>query len=194
MVHESNDSDTLKRILHEATPLFVAGGYEGVSMREIAAAVGITKAALYYHFRDKEELFMAILNASLEEIGGVLDRAEAAGPGARGRIGEAMQGLLELPAERRALIRVASQEMVHVSPDVRAAFNVVYQQVFVGRLASMLEAGMRDGEVKPIDPQLATWLLLGMAYPFFHPAYGTESMTEVAATLTSVFFEGLGTA
>jgi AcrR family transcriptional regulator len=193
MAREAGEADTLQRILQEATSLFVARGYEGVSMREIGEAVGITKAALYYHFQDKEDLFMAILNASLEEISGVLDRAEAAGQDARGRIEETVRGLLALPAERRALIRVASQEMVHVRPEVRAAFNEVYQRKFVGRIAGMLDDGMRRGELRAMDPQLGAWLLLGMAYPFFQPAHGAQPIKEIGETLVGVFFEGMGT-
>lgn len=192
MARENGDSDTLGRILEEATRLFVDGGYEGVSIREIAEAVGITKAALYYHFQDKEDLFMAILNASLEEISGVLDRAEAGGPTARGQIEAAMRGLLGLPSQRRSLIRVASHEMVHVGAETRRAFNAVYQQKFVGRIAALLQGGVANGEFRPVDPHLAAWLLLGMAYPFFQPAYGGEEVSAIASELLGVFFEGLG--
>lgn len=187
-----DEADTLQRILLEAGRLFVARGYEGVSMREIGEAVGITKAALYYHFQDKEALFMAILYASLEEIGVVLDGAEASATNLRGQIDAAMGGLLGLPAERRALIRVASQEIVHVSPGPRAAFNEIYHEKFVGRIVRMLADGMARGEVRPLDPQLAAWLLLGMAYPFFQPIYAPEAMHEIAGTVVKVFFEGLG--
>ena len=192
MARENSESDTLRRILNEATPLFVARGYQGVSMREIGEAVGITKAALYYHFRDKEELFMAILRESLDELGGILDEAERSEPTARGQIGRAMAGLLGLPAERRALIRVATQEMTHVSADARSAFNGVYQEKFVGRIVAMLQGGMARGEVKPLDPQLAAWLLLGLAYPFFNATHLAVSATDGARVLVDVFFDGLG--
>ena len=60
--------DITARIIEEATCLFVASGYRGISMREIAEAVGISKAGLYYHFRDKEDLFLAILTANLDAV------------------------------------------------------------------------------------------------------------------------------
>lgn len=194
MARGPGETDTLRRILREATSLFVARGYEGVSMREIGEAVGVTKAALYYHFHDKEDLFVAILNTSLEEISAVLDEAEASGQDARGRIAAAVHGLLALPGERRALIRVASQEMVHVRPEVRAAFNGVYQEKFVGRIAGMLEDGMQRGELRTMEPQLAAWLLLGMAYPFLHPGRPDEPVAEIGHVLVSVFFDGVATA
>ena len=51
---------TRQRILDVALDLFVEQGYEETSLREIAARVGVTKAALYYHFRSKDEILMTL--------------------------------------------------------------------------------------------------------------------------------------
>ena len=53
---------TRERILVQAVPLFARSGFDGVSMREVAAVVGVTPAALYYHYSDKEELYLALVN------------------------------------------------------------------------------------------------------------------------------------
>ena len=60
--------DITARIIEEATCLFVASGYRGISMREIAEAVGISKAGLYYHFATKKTCFCAILTANLDIV------------------------------------------------------------------------------------------------------------------------------
>lgn len=52
---------TREDILRMSVPLFAQRGYEAVSMREIAAAVGIQAPALYYHFPDKQNLYMAVM-------------------------------------------------------------------------------------------------------------------------------------
>jgi AcrR family transcriptional regulator len=49
-----------ERILREARDQFVARGYADVTMQDVADAVGLTKAAIYYHFGDKEGLFEAV--------------------------------------------------------------------------------------------------------------------------------------
>ena len=49
-------------ILDRVTPLFARLGYNGVSMRDLAAAVGLTPAALYYHFKNKDELYVAAVS------------------------------------------------------------------------------------------------------------------------------------
>ncbi|PHV69940.1 hypothetical protein CS063_13230 [Sporanaerobium hydrogeniformans] len=51
---------TKEKIIFESLKLFSEKGYEGVSMREIASAVGIKGASIYNHFKGKEEIFNAI--------------------------------------------------------------------------------------------------------------------------------------
>ena len=65
---DPTSGDLQQRILDEAARLFITLGYGGASMRKIAAAVGVSKAALYYHFEDKEALLLAIIVANLERI------------------------------------------------------------------------------------------------------------------------------
>ncbi|BBN90447.1 TetR/AcrR family transcriptional regulator [Azospira sp. I09] len=55
-----------EEILGQAVPLFAKVGFEGVSMRDIAATVGVTPAALYHHFSDKDELYLAAVEHAFE--------------------------------------------------------------------------------------------------------------------------------
>jgi len=56
------NKDTQTHILMVASGLFASKGYSAVSMRDVASAVGVTVANLYYHFKDKEELIRASLS------------------------------------------------------------------------------------------------------------------------------------
>ena len=60
--------DTRDRILDIALDLFTEQGYDGTSLREIADQLGVTKAALYYHFSSKDEILLA-LHMRLHEFG-----------------------------------------------------------------------------------------------------------------------------
>lgn len=53
---------TKEKIVFESLKLFSCKGYDGVSMREIATAVGIKGASLYNHFKGKEDIFNAIFS------------------------------------------------------------------------------------------------------------------------------------
>jgi AcrR family transcriptional regulator len=61
-------SGTRERILNAALDLFVEHGFDATSLRQIADQLGITKAALYYHFASKDDILMA-LHMRLHEFG-----------------------------------------------------------------------------------------------------------------------------
>ena len=61
-------NDTRQRILNVALDLFTEQGYDGTSLRQIAEQLGVTKAALYYHFESKEDILMA-LHMRLHDFG-----------------------------------------------------------------------------------------------------------------------------
>ncbi len=57
----ADNSGTAQVILDESLPLFARSGFAGVSMRNIARAVGISGAALYHHYPDKQSLYVAVM-------------------------------------------------------------------------------------------------------------------------------------
>jgi len=61
-------ASTRERILDVALDLFIEKGFDGTSLREIAERLGVTKAALYYHFASKDDILMA-LHMRLHEFG-----------------------------------------------------------------------------------------------------------------------------
>lgn len=67
---EAREKNTKERILEEALILFSQSGYMGTSMSDIAARLGVTKAALYKHYKSKQEILDSIvmkMNAMDEE-------------------------------------------------------------------------------------------------------------------------------
>jgi AcrR family transcriptional regulator len=167
-------------ILGAAKHLFMQEGFRGISMRQIAEAVGVTKAALYYHFRDKEELFVAIVEQYLVAMSELIDQVVESRTGAREQVSESVQHILAQPPEQRSIIRLASQEISNISPPNRARFLAMYHEQFVERIAALLQEGMARGELRAVDPALATWTLLGMMYPYLHPSPPTQLLPSAA--------------
>lgn len=58
---------TARIILDKAIPLFAKAGYAGASMRDIASSVGITQAALYHHYPDKQSLYLAAMGHAFSD-------------------------------------------------------------------------------------------------------------------------------
>ena len=60
--------DARNRILDDAARLFAQDGYDGTSLGELAASVGVTKAAIYHYFPNKKEIYEAIIVRTLEGL------------------------------------------------------------------------------------------------------------------------------
>jgi AcrR family transcriptional regulator len=67
--------DTRGRLLETALGLFTVHGVEGTSLQMIADALGVTKAAVYYHFRTKDEITEAVAQPAVDELVAILDHA-----------------------------------------------------------------------------------------------------------------------
>ncbi len=69
-------TDTRSRVQSVALELFAEHGYEKTSLREIAERLGVTKAALYYHFRSKEDIVHSFTDDYFAELDDLLDWAK----------------------------------------------------------------------------------------------------------------------
>ena len=72
--------DTRTRIQDIALEMFTEKGYDATSLREIAEALGVTKAALYYHFKSKEEIVESITADHVARLDDLLAWAEQQPP------------------------------------------------------------------------------------------------------------------
>ncbi len=70
--HQTTD-ETQKNILRVAETLFMEFGYQSVTTRQVAKECGISQPTLYYHFADKQELYVAVLLEALRRMNRELD-------------------------------------------------------------------------------------------------------------------------
>ena len=70
-------TNTKESILREAGALFARNGYNGVSVRMIARAVGINEGSIYNHFASKEEILEEILDRHAQELDSIMPKSEA---------------------------------------------------------------------------------------------------------------------
>jgi AcrR family transcriptional regulator len=161
-----------ERILQEATRLFTERGYHGVSMRELAEACEVTQAALYYHFRNKEAVFLTILETYLEETGAAIDAIRSQSGSATEHLTQIVQKLFSQRPDQRAVIRLAMHESNNLDPETRSQFSRLYHQRFTGQIEAVLQAGVDQHEFRPLPAAMYTWILLGMVFPFL--TYSTQ--------------------
>ena len=66
--HRLSPADTKTRILDAAEALFIGGGFDSMSMRQITSAAGVNLAAVNYHFGSKDALIQAVLGRRLDSL------------------------------------------------------------------------------------------------------------------------------
>lgn len=108
-------TDTRDRILSVALRLFATQGYATTSLREIADELGVTKAALYFHFKTKEEILSGILLGHLEAINTMVEEATPYVSTLAGRE-QLLRRVAEYQAGRSAyLIRLIRENFTEIS-------------------------------------------------------------------------------
>jgi AcrR family transcriptional regulator len=189
----TSETGVREEILATGMRMFIQQGYHGLAMRQISEAIGVSKSALYYYFKDKEELFLAILNDSLNEIEGSIDQISAQSTSSEEKIRMFVEYILSQPAEQRAIIRLGSQEMAQLSAVSRKKFDKFYHDKFIGKLTAIFQSGMDNGEFRPLDANVATWSLLGIMYPYFYPARSGDRpiAAETIQEIISIYLNGV---
>ncbi|GAB1690488.1 TetR/AcrR family transcriptional regulator [Krasilnikovia sp. M28-CT-15] len=118
--------DTRAEIRRVALELFTERGYEATSLREIAERLGVTKAALYYHFHSKEDIVRSLFGDYLAALDDLVAWATAQPPGPHLRT-EVIDRMLQLSAEhgRQAMqFALANQHVVRdLHPGKENAFE-----------------------------------------------------------------------
>ena len=188
------DSGGRETILETSAKLFSQQGYKEVSIRDIAQACGMTNAALYYHFKNKEDLFLAMLQRDHERTISSL-QAATDGPGdLRSDLVQLVSRYSVITCEQRQSFQTLWRDMKQIE-DVRGQrlFGEMRQQL-LQPLVSRLETAQAAGEIASGDVQLYAVLLHGMIIALTHNGKaGKRSRippTEVE-TVVGLFLHGL---
>jgi TetR/AcrR family transcriptional regulator, cholesterol catabolism regulator len=163
---------TRERILRLADHLFARHGYAGVSMREVAGAAGVTKPALYYHFRDKEALFEECVLAGQRRLGGLLRNTGTANGSLRARVAAVAHVLL---TESDHAMRVHADVADQLPGDARGRLDDGFRANVVAPVEDLFSAAAERGQLREgVTPAVAASALLGLVVAFL-PSVGSAS-------------------
>lgn len=204
---EERGGDTRSRILEAATMHFAEKGFDGARTQAIADDAGVNKAMLYYHFRDKEHLYLEMLTGHFHVIfRQVFPTFIEPGLDARERvltIVSAYLGFLRMnPHVRSLMLYELAAGGPYLSSVVRSLFESIpgldVERVF-GQIGAMMEAGA----VRPGDPRQFFLHILSLSiFPFaarplletiweLGPTEYDELMADRADAIADLFDHGL---
>jgi len=142
------DADTAARILDVAERLAQDRGFNGFSYADIATELGITKAALHYHFAGKADLGEALIGRYTERFGEALAAIDASTHVAADKLrGYANLYLDVLRARRMCLCGMLAAEYPTL-PDAMRALVVTFFDQNEAWLEGVLEQGLGDGSLR----------------------------------------------
>jgi AcrR family transcriptional regulator len=194
----AGDCETRQQILEAAQELFLARGYKGVSMKEIAEEVQVTSAALYYHFPGgKQDLFFSIVQMMLEDWTQRALSATSQAQGLREGLIKLTQYLLTLPIDRFSILARDIHENVLDRETQRVALKQL-QNVFVQHVTDLFQQAIDAGEItREIPATVLATMYEGMSISLLRSQHlaigGTEryDAEQLAGFVVSVLLSGI---
>jgi AcrR family transcriptional regulator len=187
-----------RKIIQAAMYVFSRSGFSGATTRKIAKKAGISEAMIYSHFKDKEDLYSAIIDQKMQESEPLYYPLDA----------------MRKKDDERVFETIVSNFMQRYSEDTTFLRLLLFSALEGHELAGMFVAGpvrrffeflaeyMReriDEEVfKPINPEIASRCLVGMVHYFIllKKIYGDETLqsielNETIETMVNIFSRGI---
>ncbi len=179
----------LDSLLHVAVTVFNERGYDGTSMEDLAARLGISKSAIYHHVSSKTELLQLAVDRALDALAAVVTKP----------VGET--AIARLEAVLRGSVHVLVAELPFVTLLLRVRGNTDAERRAMARrreldhlLTDVVSAAADEGSLRPdVDPALTARLLFGTVNSLIDWYRPTRALRpdDLADAVVAVVLDGL---
>lgn len=194
MARNKHPEETVNRILEAATRLFIEKGYEHTSIQDIISNLGgLSKGAIYHHFKSKEDILEAVTDKMTEEsnkiLEGIRDRKDLTGK-------EKMKMIF-----KESVGRSDMDDLFAVAPDLsnnpRLLFSTFRDTVDIVApfyIRPIIEQGIADGTIQTDYPAALSELVILAANIWTNPMVFNDTMEEYCRKLMvfKQMMEGFG--
>jgi AcrR family transcriptional regulator len=170
MARNKYPEETINQILTVALDLFIQKGYEQTSIQDIINELGgLTKGALYHHFKSKEEIMQAVIDHLFKDVDEMLSGI---------RDDKGLNGLEKLrKISRVSLSNPAQNELASAAPNLlrnpkllAAQIEHMIEKAVPVYIQPIIEQGMRDGSIRTDYPRELSEVLLILTNMWLNPA------------------------
>ena len=179
-------------VLRIAIDLFNRQGYDGTSMGDLAAELGVTKSAIYHHVPSKEHLLSEALDEALEGLESAITAAEVmTGASAYERLTSVVRQSVEVLVAHQPAVTLLLRVRGNSDVETRALSR---RRRIDARLSALVQAAIDEGSLRAdLAPDLVSRLLFGMVnslVEWHRPGRGVSG-AELSDVIVTLAFEGL---
>jgi TetR/AcrR family transcriptional regulator len=196
---KADDPAARARILAAAEKLFAARGFSGTVIRDIAAGAKVNGAMIHYYFGNKEGLYRAILESVAAKVRSLLVESRTSEQ-TRDRLTRFVNTYADYILSHPDMARILYREMLAGGKRLRAVAEK-YASVNYGLARKAIAEGIRRGELRSIDVDLAPISLIGMilVFQFMRPIlsiamgksdYDEEFIKRISIHTIDLFLKG----
>jgi AcrR family transcriptional regulator len=186
--------ESRQKIMRAAYEAFAEKGYSQTSMDDIVKRSGLSKGTLYWHFKNKQELFLATLELVMKAWDEQLANLADTGGPAEDRIRSFFSDVGAVFATNKNLIGLMVDAFFQSYQMEEAQFLMkdIYAR-FIGHIEHIVQQGIDNGEFREVDPHMAAVSLMaggdGVSfYILFEPDW---DLFKALNTITDLILRGL---
>lgn len=172
---------TENRILETAMKLFIEKGYEHTTLQDIADAIGMTRGAIYHHFKDKAEMVDAVMGCMFHKTVPYREIRENKALSAREKIRQIIMHAVNAD-EQINIYFPLSRSLVN-NPKLAAAYLDFTKNDLTEMFDELIKEGIKDGTVPVKDPEVAAELLSIILNLWISPIIFMDSREKFTAKL-----------
>ena len=189
-----------QEILAAAECLFSKNGFFKTSMAEIATAAQFAMGTVYRFFKSKEEIYISIVEAKVEELAELLDKAIAKEKSSGDKLNAFIQVKLAYADRNRDFFRIYVSEWSGFEWTIKSAFGERVWKLYMAEVdlvADLIRQGIRRKEFRKIDPKDGAFALHGMLnstmYVGILQAKSSGSLVDKRDLISNLFLSGIAT-
>ncbi|MGH2505379.1 MAG: TetR/AcrR family transcriptional regulator, partial [Ktedonobacterales bacterium] len=151
---------TRQRLLDAAETVFADKGYHGAVVDDIIQASDSSKGGFYFHFPNKEAIFLALIEALTPKLEAAVDRAIASESDPVAQLDAALRVALETFSRHRRLSKILLVESVGLGHGFDEKLMRAHGR-FAAMIQRRLESAAQAGRIAPLDTEIAAWAWFG---------------------------------
>ncbi len=184
-VHHEVQQSRRAAILEAAELEFADAGYDRARLEDVASRVGIRRASLLYHFKDKPSLYAAVTDSMASDIASRFDRSLAVDGSPGARLERSIDAWLDFVASRPTFVRILLRELADGATEHARPFGTHALRV-LGSLLAVIREGQATGALLSTDGlQVLSAILGSSAFLTLHGPVLVSGGANVGAVLAT---------